>query len=309
MEFILKDAPGTQYGSDKAVVANALADQEATLVYFDTEGQSFANRDRVAGLGMAVQDLYATESPVEGSSGYQNNGIRDAAYEEIFHLVHDAGIVTSLPAFHAEIIEAEQLATAAGLYRYDDPEGAPYEYVISCIDIYYGMWAHQTEGPSFGDEYDPWTPENLQTLDPACYGLVEKFFPPFLDLTVYLDESFADDTFELTFNEAKPYTLKSKFMKNVTLTGINLSNVLGNELDNVLTGNSSDNQLTGGSGDDTIDGGDGSDTAVFSGTSTEYTIITNDGESIITDNIAGRDGVDTIRNVELLHFSDTAISL
>ncbi len=292
MEFILRDAPGTHYGSNKSAIANTMANNKATLVYFDTEAQSLANRDKVADLGLFVQDLYATESPVEGSNDYLNNITRDAAYEEIFHLVQGAGIQTALSAFHAEIVAAEQQARAAGIYRYDDPspDVAPFEYIISCIDIYYGLWAHLPSGPSFGGEYDPHTPENLKTIDPTGYELVEKLFPPYLDWNVQLDPAF-DGMFDLKFDSAKTYTLKSKFMKDVTLTGFNNSNLRGNELNNTLTGNS------------------GANTVFFTGASTEYTITTRDGTTTVIDNIPNRDGTDTLRNIEFLQFGDRLIQL
>ncbi|MCB1754626.1 MAG: hypothetical protein KDJ38_03835 [Gammaproteobacteria bacterium] len=112
LSFILKDAEGTQYGSDKSAVANALGDAQATLVYFETEEQALKHRDAVSKLGLGVQDLYAEESPVEGTQAYLNNEIRDAAYEEIFHMVHGYGIETALPAFHAEMVAAQLKATA-----------------------------------------------------------------------------------------------------------------------------------------------------------------------------------------------------
>ena len=53
---------------------------------------------------LALQDLYATESPVEGDYIYVHNSpeegdffTRDASYEEIMHLVHGKGIEDELP--------------------------------------------------------------------------------------------------------------------------------------------------------------------------------------------------------------------
>ena len=117
-----------------------MANNNAMLVYFETEKQSFANRDKVVELGFAGQDLYATESPVEGTDDYLNNLIRDAGYEEIFHLVQSTGIQSAVPAFHEAIVTAQKAASSARTYKYSGP-GKPFEYIISAIDVYYGLWA------------------------------------------------------------------------------------------------------------------------------------------------------------------------
>ena len=63
--------------------------------------------------------------------------------------------------------------------------------------------------------------------------------------------------------------------------------------------------MKGGIGNDRLDGGAGSDIAEFAGLSTDYTFnIAADGSIIATDNVTGRDGLDTIWNIENAHFSD-----
>ncbi len=37
LQFILTDYPGSEYGNDKSVIANAMADRKATMVFFYTE--------------------------------------------------------------------------------------------------------------------------------------------------------------------------------------------------------------------------------------------------------------------------------
>ncbi|RON27000.1 calcium-binding protein, partial [Pseudomonas frederiksbergensis] len=51
-------------------------------------------------------------------------------------------------------------------------------------------------------------------------------------------------------------------LENLTLTGSNNLNGVGNTLNNVLTGNSGNNQLNGGAGNDLLDGGAGNDLLV-----------------------------------------------
>lgn len=63
--------------------------------------------------------------------------------------------------------------------------------------------------------------------------------------------------------------------------------------------------ITGGAGNDIIDGGDGNDTAIFSGPRSQYTITYSPtGFVTVTDNTPGRDGSDTLYNVENLRFAD-----
>ena len=50
------------------------------------------------------------------------------------------------------------------------------------------------------------------------------------------------------------------------------------------------------------------DTAIFSGNFADYTIVTVGGITTVTDNV-GADGVDTLRNIERLQFTDQAVVL
>ena len=125
LKYHLTDAPGTEYGHDKTALANRMADVRATLMYTDTEVKSFAMRPILRDSELRLQDLYATESPVEGSFEYIHNEARpsqrftrDASYEEIMHLVHDKGLEDVLPAYHQEIVEAEKASVEAGIYNY-----------------------------------------------------------------------------------------------------------------------------------------------------------------------------------------------
>ncbi|WP_108662194.1 cadherin domain-containing protein [Acuticoccus kandeliae] len=73
----------------------------------------------------------------------------------------------------------------------------------------------------------------------------------------------------------------------------------------LIEGGAGDDSLSGIGGNDTIDGGEGTDTARFTGTEDEYTIDRRaDGSIVVTDSVAGRDGTDTLLNVEILAFAD-----
>jgi hypothetical protein len=315
LKYHLTDAPGTEYGHDKSALADRMADVRAALTYTDTEMKSFAMRPILRKTQLRTQDLYATESPVEGSYEYIHNEARpgehftrDASYEEIMHLVHDKGLEDVLPEYHQEIIDAEKAATDAGIYRYGRP--APHEYIITGFDVYFGLWAHdpQGDGKSFGDEYDFHTKEELRTGDPALYNLVEKFWPKNLTYNAYIDPSF-EGTFVMVLDENKEYTFKSQHLVHVTLTGDKNTSILGNAYDNRLTGNAGDNSLTGNAGTDIIFGGEGEDTAVFSGPSSEYEITTENNVTYVLDKVKERDGTDELTGIEILQFTDKEVRI
>jgi hypothetical protein len=314
LEYHLTDAPGTQYGSDKAAIANRMADVRATLIYTDTEAKSFAMRPILSDSKLRLQDLYATESPVEGSYEYINNKgkpgerfTRDASYEEIMHLVHDKGLEDIIPKYHKEIVEAELLAIKEKRYFYGRP--APHEYIITGFDVYFGLWAHnpQGDGKSFGHEYPFHTRAEMKAGDPLLHNLVEKFWPKYLTYNAYIDPSF-EGTFSTVLDKNTAYTFKSQHLVNITLMGKNHSNILGNDQDNQLTGNEGKNIIIGGRGNDIINGGEGEDTAEFSGKSSGYDITKTGNKTIVTDTVSGRDGTDELTNIEVLKFKDKTIS-
>jgi hypothetical protein len=304
LKYHLSDAPGTLYGKDKTAIANRMADVKAMLFYTDTQLKAFAMYDILDKTKLATQDLYATESPVEGSYEYINNKgksgqrfTRDASYEEIMHLVHGKGLEYVLPEYHKEIVAAELLAIKEKRYFYGRP--APHEYIITGFDVYFGLWAHnpQGDGRAFGHEYPFHTKEEMKAGDPLLYDLVEKFWPKYLTYNAYIDPSF-EGTFSTVLDKTSDYTYKSQHLVNIILTGTNNSNILGNDRDNRLTGNKGDNIL---------DGGPGNDTAFFSGMESEYTISREGENLVVLDTVKNRDGKDTLRNIEFIRFKDKKI--
>ena len=81
-----------------------------------------------------------------------------------------------------------------------------------------------------------------------------------------------------------------------------IENAIGGAGEDTITGNSVANEIWGKGGNDTINGGAGVDTAGFTGNYAQYTIAS--GAATVTDSISGRDGTDTISNVEFLKFAD-----
>ena len=92
--------------------------------------------------------------------------------------------------------------------------------------------------------------------------------------------------------------------------GTIIENAIGGAANDVISGNSVANELTGLGGDDVLDGRDGIDTAIFRGVSSDYTWQKGqDGTWTVRDSRAGRDGVDTLRNIEILRFADKSVAL
>lgn len=302
-EFYLSDAAGSQFGQDKSAVANALADNGATLVYFNTEADSeSAQRGALQQVEGAFQDLYATESPVEGSAAYLQSTVRDATYEELFHLVQGGGIVESLPAYQQQLEDATQSALDAGVWtppadvlaEWEAEGSLSFEYIISVIDVYYGLWEH-APAPSFYGEYQLAAREDLARMDAAGLAAVQAFLPEAVGHWVELDPSFTG-TFSLALDDAQPYTLKSQHLRHVGLSGTADAGLLGNAADNTLRGNEGANGLDGGAGEDTV---------VYCAPRGDFEV-ERDGETVIVDGPAGRD---VLRDVEHVHFLDRIIDL
>ena len=301
MRFFLTDVPGSQYGADKTAIMNRMGNWEAALCYFNTgNAADQAFNGPFGNANVFAQDLYANESVVEGSNFYFNNNRRDATFEEVFHLVHGAGIQPILPAFHTEITNATNAAIAANIYNPPPtwelpPQDRPFEYIISVIDVYYGYWAHNpsNDGMAFWGEYAFHTKADIINGDPAGVAAMLKFLPEFMNADLSCAASM-NTTFHLDRVSSLEYTYKSQYMDNVRLRGTNTSHLVGNDRDNVLEGNAADNN---------IDGGAGTDTAAFKGALAEYVV----QGGVVTDTQSGRDGSDTLTDIEYLQFSDQTV--
>ena len=315
LDSYLTDVPGTAFGADKAAVANAMAANGAVLILPNGEDDgSNAPEDEAAAIG---QPLFANEFPIEGSTAYMENDFeqRDAGFEEILHLVHDYGIGTVYtdgalkPEYQEEIYavafaalnEGRWAITEESVERVEElkEEGSiEQEYLASVIDSYYGLWGAWDEAPGgMWGEYVAKTRDEIAKLDPAGLGVVEKFFDLHLRYMARIDPAF-EGTFSMTFDPAKPYTHKSRYLTNARLLGKKSSNLIGNDQDNVLMGNR---------GDNVIDGRRGKDVVQFQGASTDYEIRMESGKLVVVDSRDDRDGKTTLRNIDILRFTDIDI--
>lgn len=322
MEYFLTDYPDSKYGRKKAAIANAMADRKATMTLYNTSTDarnSSFNRDAT---DLTTQSLWENETTAEGSEDYMNHITRDAAYEEVLHLVQRRGIMNTLPEFQKEIAAAHAAYRDAGKYTPDESHNVPNEYFAQQLDVYLDLWVVQPkkwegrdlrpgempEGTAHWGQNVANSRARLLEVDPVGFELVTDFFHPTLTYTPMLPVDFKG-TFSIEYNPRLVYTHKSQHLKSVTLRGSNDANLTGNGYDNVLTGNAGNNMLKGGAGDDQLFGGHGNDTAVFSGVDTNYSIIKNNGYTTVKDKRVNQDGSDNLIGIEVLKFSNRKVKL
>ena len=85
--------------------------------------------------------------------------------------------------------------------------------------------------------------------------------------------------------------------------GVTVAGTSGND---VLSGSNA--VFWGGPGNDTITGTSGVNTTAYSGSLNQYTITNNGGVIAVADNISGRDGTDTLTNIQHIQFTDYSIN-
>ena len=322
LEHFLTDFPGSKYGDDKSAVVNAMADNEAILLLLNGRDDGRNEPD------LPGQWLFEEELTVEGSDWYMNNvyeGHRDATFEEILHLVHDAGIGVdghnsmpgALSEYQVEIRNATDHAMANDyqiwpmgatsnsdimnwVNELDDENSLTQEYLASVIDSYYGLWGAWEEEPDKGmwGLYIAHDRSEIKTEDPMGWELMEMFFHPYLQYIAWVDSSFSG-TFAINFDENLPYTHASQYLLKVRLNGSQNTNLVGNDQGNVLVGNR---------GDNVIDGREGVDSVMFRGNYSDYSIETDEGKTVVKDKSEQIDGEDSLISVEYLVFRDKTIS-
>lgn len=87
--------------------------------------------------------------------------------------------------------------------------------------------------------------------------------------------------------------------------------IYGGEENDIISGGSHDDLLIGGSGDDTIWGGSGADITTFTGNRNDYTLSFSKPAGDLSQNIItanGADGIDIIRQIEILRFDDVEVT-
>ena len=315
LRFFLTPVEGARFGSAeaKAAVADAMVANEAMLMM--PEGYHRPGREP----HIPAQPLFEDETPILGSRWYleYDREHRDAALEEIFHLVHDTGIGTylpgALPEYQAELDREARAAMTDGRWGLPiDPGVADWleeleqegslaqEYIAAAIESYYGLWGGFDEAPGgMWGIYAAKTRAEMATEDAAGLALVEAFLPP--DLTGYealVDPDF-EGTLDLRFDVDRAYSHHARYLVEVTLTGTKDSGLLGNERDNLLRGNAGDNLLDGDAGVDRVR---------MTGARAEYEVRREGEDLLLADRVEGRDGADRLRSVERVVFADGEVA-
>ena len=307
LEHFLKNYPGSEYGDNKSELANKMAENGAILTLLN--GQDDGNNP----VEVNGQALFENEIQVEGHPWYINqdyNNHRDATYEEILHLVHDYGIGIdghnsfpgAMPKYQSEIRQAQKNALSTNLWgigadrwinELTDENSLTQEYLAALIDSYYGLWGGWTDSNTHGmwGIYVAKTRNEIFLEDPVGGEIMNnKFFHPYLTYNARIDSSF-NGIFSLKFDSSKPYTNHSQYLKDITLLGNNDTSVYINQLDNNITGNK------------------GTNTVIFNGNSSEYIINITDIETFVTDKVSNRDGINILKGIEKIKFTDQTIEL
>ena len=307
LEHFLKNYHGSKYGDNKSELANKMAENGAILTLLN--GQDDGNNP----VEVNGQALFENEIQVEGHPWYINqdyNNHRDATYEEILHLVHDYGIGIdghnsfpgAMPKYQSEIRQAQKNALSTNLWgigadrwinELTDENSLTQEYLAALIDSYYGLWGGWTDSNTHGmwGIYVAKTRNEIFLEDPVGGEIMNnKFFHPYLTYNARIDSSF-NGVFSLKFDSLKPYTNHSQYLKDITLLGNNDTSVYINQLDNNIIGNK------------------GANTVIFNGNSSEYIIDITDIEISVTDKVSNRDGVNILKEIEKIKFTDQTIEL
>ena len=307
LEHFLKNYPGSEYGDNKSELANKMAENGAILTLLN--GQDDGNNP----VEVNGQALFENEIQVEGHPWYINqdyNNHRDATYEEILHLVHDYGIGIdghnsfpgAMPKYQSEIRQAQKNALSTNLWgiggdrwinELADENSLTQEYLAALIDSYYGLWGGWTDSNTHGmwGIYVAKTRNEIFLEDPVGGEIMNnKFFHPYLTYNARIDSGF-NGIFSLKFDSSKAYTNHSQYLKDITLLGNNDTSVYINQLDNNITGNK------------------GTNTVIFNGNSSEYIIDITDIETSVTDKVSNRDGINILKGIEKIKFTDKTIQL
>jgi len=320
LKHLLADIPGSRLGSDKSAIANSMADRRATLVLFDDEPALHrALSGPLGDVELGFQDLRANECPAQGGPDYMVHDTRDAAFEEILHLVHDYGIRPVHPEYDAALHDANLAMQAAGQWDgwpEDEPENHRNEYLAAIYDNYLDLWTVPPTryegmplepgdiptGTSHFGTYAHGSRAALREHDPVGFALIEDFLPPHLTYEVVLPEAFSGE-FSLRFDPADRYTAKSQHLTRVRAQGSAGVQLRGNDRINHLTAGSGDDLLEGHGADDTLDGGSGADIAVYRGMQAEYEIRVHPDFVEIIDEVPDRDGTDRLHRIESIRFA------
>ena len=314
LESYLVDIEDGEWGSNKAMISNAIGATNAILLLLNDEDEyENPNVWSLMDSGAHGQDLLSTEVFPEGSVEYMNSSHRNATYEEVLHFVHNYGIQIANPTMQDEILSAMELAVESGYYNplSDLPvEDWDEEYLAMGLECYFGLWSHDPSGNGFcGDQEYPFIDRAAMLEgDSILYNIIHGFFGSHWNYQAQLPDNFTGN-FHLSFQPSLDYTYRSQYLVDIKLTGSNNVSIYGNEFDNQVIGNAGSNLFYGYQGDDNFRGLGGQNRAIFSGGITEYDIVQSveNSETLVSviDFEPNRDGTDLYFDVVEFDFNGT----
>ncbi|MBW3694580.1 hypothetical protein EK599_02680 [Vibrio sp. T187] len=324
-------------------------DQEKIIEAF------FTQLPNVAGFPKWIlnsQGLYYRELAVVGDCHYMTNfdipnscvslgtnsdgheADRDAAFEEILHLVQAQGIApndSTKP--YQELVRAEALRQYTDMtnggsvawnptqsswqdWENDDvnPEiGQSYshEYLASVFEAYMGMWQHQNTGL---DGYKLTSRDKMVTgdngiNDDSGLDFITGMFHDMMQTTVRIDSNGVADyhtqqgnlesRFVMNAYQVAPpvdaYTFKSQYYLNAKIIGDKPMSLIANNEDNILEGNNQPNL---------INGLDGTDTYIINNEKSECTITASPLFVVVS---CPNTNDDILHNMEKIKFTDQEV--
>ena len=263
------------------------------------------------------------------------NADRDAAYEEILHLVQAQGIA---PNSNYQALQQQIDARALSLYQDhkagrnavwrpeedtwqewlgDDVNSATigttysHEYFAAAFEAYMGLAQHNGTGL---DGYQALTRQAMDTQDPDAKQWISQFFHDYIQYTARIDSegvytfkinqfpaSSDVATFKMNRDDAiagEEYTYKSQWLLNAQIIGNRAINLIANDRDNRLEGNKYNN---------TVDGKMGNDSYVVDAKYSECSQVQPSVSGYIVD--CPSTGNDTLVNIENVIFKDRTLAI
>jgi len=210
------------------------------------------------------------------------NSDRDAAFEEILHLVQAQGIAPNpeTSAYQEAVrSRAESIYSGSSVNKVWNPTkkdlldwagddtnkaiGPTYshEYLAAVFEAFMGMNGHQSQGL---DGYTSTERSQISSNDNIGDNLVREMFAGDLQYTARIQTTGVVEYYNKTALTGTPtfkmqksghaleeYTFKSQYLKNAKLVGTDTIDLIGNDKDNILEGNIANNTIRAGAGNDT----------------------------------------------------------
>ncbi len=312
LKSYLENVSGTQWGNDKSLITNAIASNNAIIFLLNGEDQ-IDNPDLVSlfDMGISGQILLSDNIVPTGTDEYISNINQDVSFEKILNFINLYGIQIVIPGMSNALEEAMSNSISNDIYYPSSElieENHLQRYFQLGLEIYYGLWGHNPNGDSFAgnQEYTFINRSDLENGDTLLFEILNNFFEESWGYIANFAPSF-DSSFSIELDSNFAYTQKSRYYKNIQLTGLNRSSLFGNDYDNHLIGNDGSNYFSGKGGADTLSGGLGLDKASYSGDIEDYIIVSMDEPSDsafrVIDIVNNRDGMDYLKDIEQVEFN------